>query len=183
MSPLLLLSVLVLLLRWVPPPTTAFMLADDHEYIAWQWVPMERISPRAALAVVAAEDQKFPHHWGFDFRSMLNAARTHRDRERPRGASTITQQTAKNLFLWQGGGLFRKAIEAWIALNMELMWPKGRILEMYLNIAELGPGVYGVEAASRRYYGVPAARLQPWQAARPIPRPMCIGAPTGSSAR
>lgn len=165
-SPVLLLSLLILLLRWVPVPTTAFMLVDPAEQIDYLWVPMERISPRAALAVVAAEDQKFPLHWGFDFRSILNAARTNRHRERPRGASTITQQTAKNLFLWSGGGLLRKGLEAWIALNIELLWPKRRILEVYLNIAEMGPGVYGVEAASRRYFGVPASRLQPWQAAR-----------------
>lgn len=165
-SPLLLLSAMVLTLRWAPPPTTAFILADPAEHIAWHWVPMEKISSRAALAVVAAEDQKFPDHWGFDFKSILNAARTNRHRDRPRGASTISQQTAKNLFLWSGGGLFRKGIEAWITLNMELMWPKRRILEMYLNIAEMGSGVYGVEAASRRFFGVPASRLQPWQAAR-----------------
>lgn len=165
-APLWIVTLLVLLMRWVPPPTTAFMIADPAEQIDYRWVPREKISANAALAVVSAEDQKFPQHWGFDFKSIFKAVRSNRHRNRRRGASTISQQTAKNLFLWSGGGFFRKGLEVYVTLNIEMLWPKRRILEVYLNIAEMGPGVYGVEAASQRYFGIPAWKLQPWQAAR-----------------
>jgi len=166
---LLLPTVLVVgLLRWVPPPTSSFMLhcrgkallgRDDAIRLRYQWVAWERISPNAAIALVAAEDQKFPRHSGFDFESITDAVKRDRGRGRPRGASTITQQVAKNLFLWPGRSLARKGIEAYFSVLLEAMWPKRRILEVYLNIAEFGPGIYGVKAASERFFGKPPSRL------------------------
>jgi monofunctional biosynthetic peptidoglycan transglycosylase len=127
-------------------------------------VDLPEISRFAALAVVAAEDQRFPLHHGFDF-AEIGEALEERGNGRLRGASTISQQVAKNLFLWQGRSFVRKGLEAWLTLWIELLWPKRRILEVYLNLAELGPGVFGVEAASRRTFGKPAARLEAEEAA------------------
>ncbi len=168
----------VLLLRWVPPPTTAFMLADrigatlegDFGYRnRYDWVPLEEISPQAALAVIAAEDQRFPFHAGFDFESIRKAVRYNERaaaRGRPlRGASTLTQQVAKNLFLWSGRSWPRKGLEAGLTLLIEALWPKERILEVYLNIAEFGRGVYGVQAAAQRFYEKDAKRLTRREAA------------------
>ena len=156
---------LVLLLRWVPPPTSAFMLECEHRPVDQHWVPAQRIAPAAALAVIASEDQRFPEHWGFDFEAIDDAL-AHNARSRHiRGASTISQQTAKNLFLWGGRSYFRKGLEAGITVSLEALWPKRRILEMYLNIAQFGPNVFGVEAAAQRYFGEPAARLSWHQAA------------------
>ncbi|MFC6673657.1 monofunctional biosynthetic peptidoglycan transglycosylase [Marinobacterium aestuariivivens] len=126
----------------------------------------DRISPSMQLAVIAAEDQRFPEHNGFDFKAIQRALDHNFDGGRLRGASTLTQQTAKNLFLWSGRSWVRKGLEAWFALLLELLWDKGRILEVYLNIVEFGPGIYGVEAAGRYYFGVPARQLGPWQSAR-----------------
>jgi monofunctional biosynthetic peptidoglycan transglycosylase len=140
---------LVLPWRWIPPPTSAFMLAEQwqtDQKPVYQWVPLEEISPCMGIAVVAAEDQKFPHHYGFDMQSIADALRQPTDR--PRGASTISQQVAKNLYLWNGRSYVRKGIEAWLTVFIETLWPKQRILEVYLNIAEFGPGIYGVGAAS-----------------------------------
>jgi len=133
--------------------------------LRYDWVPWPRISPWLRLAVVAAEDQKFPVHAGFDAESILQAVRAHERGASLRGASTISQQVAKNLFLWPGRSWVRKGVEAWLTVWLELLWPKRRILEVYLNVAELGPGVYGVGAASRAYFGVSAADVGPRQAA------------------
>ena len=158
----------VIILRWVPPPTSAVMLqrilVQEHE-VDYQWVPLSQISPQAALAVVAAEDQKFPDHWGFDLKAIKNAVENNARGERIRGASTLTQQVARNLFLWQGRSYLRKGLEAWFTVLLELFWPKQRILEVYLNIAETGPQVFGIEAAARRYFGHSASRLTQEQAA------------------
>jgi monofunctional biosynthetic peptidoglycan transglycosylase len=164
----------VLLLRWLPPLTSAGMLeawaharmrGDSHYRLEFEWVDLEHISPNAALAMIASEDQSFPFHAGFDFKSIREAVQGNERGKRLRGASTISQQVAKNLFLWPGRSLSRKALEAYFTLLIEGLWPKERILEMYLNIAELGKGVYGVEAAARRFYHVPAGRLSEEQAA------------------
>ncbi|MEJ2662154.1 MAG: monofunctional biosynthetic peptidoglycan transglycosylase [Desulfobacteraceae bacterium] len=159
--------VLVLQLRWFTPPTSAFMLQQRMAGVRvhYQWVPLERISPYAALAVISSEDQKFFDHWGFDLKAIADAIEENRSRSNPRGASTISQQVAKNLFLWPGKSYLRKGIESYLTLLMELLWPKERILEVYLNISEMGRGVFGVEAASRRFFGRSAARLSMRQAA------------------
>ena len=165
----LLVSVLpVILLRWIPPPTSAVMLArtlGEGRSQDYQWVPLERIAPDAALAVVAAEDQKFPDHWGFDLDAIRDAAERHARGGRLRGASTLTQQVARNLFLWQGRSYLRKGLEAWMTVLLEIAWPKRRILEVYLNIAEMGERTFGVQAASRRYFARPASAISAGQAA------------------
>lgn len=160
-------------LRWFPPPTSAFMMQQGLGNLvtgAWiwpdyQWVPRTRIAASVALAVVAAEDQRFPTHFGLDLEAIRDAADHNARGGAVRGASTLTQQTVKNLFLWPGRSWVRKGLEAWLALWMELLLPKWRILELYLNLAQFGDNVYGVEAASQRYFGIPAARLDPAQAA------------------
>jgi monofunctional biosynthetic peptidoglycan transglycosylase len=181
-------AVLVLPWRWLPPPTTAFMLRDSitrsqagRPPIAQRWTPWRQISPWVPAAVVAAEDQKFPTHHGFDLVQIARAVEERRDR--PRGASTISQQVAKNLFLWPGRSLVRKGVEAYLTLLIELMWPKRRILEVYLNVAEFGSGVYGVSAASDRHFGLSPATLSLHQASLlaavlPSPRRMSAGAPS-----
>jgi monofunctional biosynthetic peptidoglycan transglycosylase len=182
----------VLALRWLDPPLTAFMLGA--RFNAWQrgeqgfetdhrWVDFEDVSPHVALAVIAAEDQRFPVHTGFDLESIRAALRDNADRSTPRGASTITQQVAKNLFLWPGRSYLRKALEAGLTLWMEWLWPKRRILEIYLNVAEFGRGIYGVEAAAQRYFRRPAKRLDASQSALlaavlPSPRRLHVDAPT-----
>lgn len=158
----------VLAFRWLTPPTSAVILqrslTEDRQQ-NWQWTDIENISPHVALAVVAAEDQKFPQHRGFDLQA-IQAAIEHNSRgERVRGASTLTQQVARNLFLWQGRSYLRKGLEAWFTLLLELCWPKQRILEVYLNIAETGPQTFGMEAAAWRYFSRPASRLTREQAA------------------
>jgi monofunctional glycosyltransferase len=157
----------VLVLRWMPPFTTTVMmecrvssLLDHHSrQIDYKWVPWDRISQQAAVAVIAAEDQNFPTHHGFDFKSIQKAIDAHDRGRRLRGASTISQQVAKNVFLWSGRSFIRKGLEAYFTVLIELMWPKRRILEVYLNIVELGDGIYGVEAASRRYFNKSATLL------------------------
>jgi monofunctional biosynthetic peptidoglycan transglycosylase len=157
----------VVLLRWLPPPTTAMMLAQSRSVpeLHYRWVSRGRIAAAAARAVIAAEDQRFLDHHGFDVEEIRRALRDYRAGGGLRGASTITQQVAKNLFLWSGRSFVRKAIEAYFALLIETFWTKQRILEVYLNIAELGPGVFGVEAAAQRFFGTSAAELSPQQAA------------------
>jgi monofunctional biosynthetic peptidoglycan transglycosylase len=182
----------VLLFRWVPVPLTSFMLQDRVASLAddqgWRfshdWVPWEEISPHAALAVVAAEDQKFPLHQGFDLEAIDKALTDAERGRRARGASTISQQVAKNLFLWPGRSWFRKGLEAWFTVLIEVLWPKQRILEVYLNSAEFGRGVWGVEAASQRFFGRPARRLNPHQAALlaavlPSPKRFRVDRPSG----
>ncbi len=164
---------LTLALRWVWPPTTALMLERKaeawhlgHVYRAnYHWVPWDRISPQAALAVIASEDQNFATHHGFDFDSIQQAIDAHERGQALRGASTISQQVAKNLFLWSSRSFVRKGLEAGFTVLIELTWSKRRILEVYLNIAELGDGVFGIEAASRRYFHKPAADLSAEEAA------------------
>ncbi|HBN6198095.1 TPA: monofunctional biosynthetic peptidoglycan transglycosylase [Vibrio parahaemolyticus] len=131
-----------------------------------EWVSLSRISKNMQLAVIATEDQKFPHHYGVDFESLFDVISEAGDNGPSRGASTITQQAAKNVFLFPSHSYVRKAYELYFALLMELMWSKGRILEVYLNVVEFGPGIYGAEAAAQNYFGVSAKQLSKWQAAR-----------------
>jgi len=157
----------VLALRWVAPPFTAVMLEQPGPLakLDYRWVDGQAIARSAARAAMAAEDQRFLEHHGIDFVSLDHALEDYRAGDELRGASTITQQVAKNLFLWPGRSFARKALEAYFATLIELLWSKRHILEMYLNIAELGPGVFGVEAAAQRYFGAPASRLSAPQAA------------------
>ncbi len=165
---------LILALRWIPLPTSSFIMqsalharwAREGTVVRYDWIAMESISPNVALAVIAAEDQRFPDHYGFDF-SAIQDALDDQDEGKPlRGASTISQQVAKNLFLWAGRSLIRKGLEAWFTVLLELLWPKTRILEVYLNIAEFGAGTFGVEAASQRFFNKPASQLTTDEAAR-----------------
>lgn len=159
----------------LPVPFSAVMverqlsawLSGDFGYVAHSdWVSMDQISPFMGLAVIAAEDQKFPDHWGFDVAAIQKAlAHNERHEDRVRGASTLSQQTAKNLFLWDGRSWLRKGLEAGLTLGMETVWSKKRILTVYLNIAEFGDGVFGVEAAAQRYFHKPASRLTMSEAA------------------
>jgi len=175
---------LVLPLRWLNPPTTAMIMLDAlsrEQPIQQWWLPMEAISPWLAASIIAAEDQKFPHHRGFDLEQL--AAVLGGDGSPTRGASTLTQQLAKNLYLWRGRSYLRKALEAWLTLWMEWCWPKQRILEIYLNVVEFGPGVYGAGAAGERLLGTSARLLTPHQAAvlaavLPNPRRMSAASPS-----
>ena len=163
----------VVVLRWVPPVTSGVMLerrfdalvAGKPYTIDQRWVPWDRISKQAGLAVIASEDQNFPNHYGFDFESLQKAIDANGKGRRLRGASTISQQVAKNVFLWSGRSFVRKGLEAYFTLLIETVWSKRRILEVYLNIAEMGPGTFGVEAASQRYFRKPAAKLTAAEAA------------------
>jgi monofunctional biosynthetic peptidoglycan transglycosylase len=161
-------------LRWINPPFTAFMV--ETQGVAWlgrdagyvfrhSWVDLDRISPNLPLAVVAAEDQKFPEHWGFDVGAIEKAYALNQHSHKVRGASTISQQLAKNLFLWSGRSYFRKGLEAYFTVLIEALWPKRRILEVYSNIAEFGDGTYGAEAAAQRYFHKPASQLTRTEAA------------------
>ncbi len=159
--------VLVLPLRWIDPPTTAFMLLDGsgrdpllHEWLAWQ-----HLGTGAKLAVVSSEDQRFADHFGLDIAAMRQAFAEKDDRGYLRGASTISQQTVKNLYLWPGRSYLRKGLEAWLTVIGEICLSKQRILEIYLNVAEFGPGIYGVGAASEYSFGRPPAELSDRQAA------------------
>ena len=171
--PPVLAATLMLLYRAVPPPTTPYILSEGVRLggIAREWVPLEEIAPALALSVVAAEDVNFCRHWGFD----MDAIRAALEDGGQRGASTISQQTVKNVLLWQGRSWLRKGLEAGLTPLSELIWPKRRILELYLNVAEMGPGVFGAQAAARHWFGVDASELTPAQAARiaailPAPR-------------
>ena len=164
---------LVFTCRFVPVRYTALMAERRLE--AWragkpvrprhQWVPLERISPNIGLAVIAAEDQNFPDHFGFDWKAIEKAYVHNEHSRRKRGASTVSQQTAKNIFLWESRSWVRKGFEVWFTLLLESEWSKRRILEVYLNSVEFGDGIYGVEAASRTYFGKPASRVTPAEAA------------------
>jgi monofunctional biosynthetic peptidoglycan transglycosylase len=158
---------LTLPLRWLDPPTTAFMLGDDsgREPLLHEWQDWEQLGSAAALAVVAAEDQRFDDHFGLDLASIRDSIEQAQDGGRLRGASTISQQVAKNLYLWPGRNFARKGLEAWFTLLLEACLSKQRILEIYLNVAEFGPGIYGVAAASRHYFGKPPSRLYDSEAA------------------
>jgi monofunctional biosynthetic peptidoglycan transglycosylase len=158
---------LTLPLRWFDPATTAFMLQDDsgRDPLLQEWRSWEQLGGPLALAVVAAEDQRFDRHFGLDLDSIRDSIETAQDGGRMRGASTISQQVAKNLYLWPGRNLARKGLEAYFTLLLEACLPKKRILEIYLNIAEFGPGIYGVAATSRYYFGKPPSRLYDAEAA------------------
>jgi monofunctional biosynthetic peptidoglycan transglycosylase len=182
----------VVAFRWIDPPFTAFMLADrtkafvsrEQGYdFAHDWVEWDRISKEAALAVIASEDQQFPYHRGFDFKQIDKALRDRERGRRVRGASTISQQVAKNIYLWRGQSWVRKGLEAGITVLIETFWSKQRILEVYLNVAEFGRGTYGVQAASQRYFRKDAARLKRPEAALlaavlPAPTRMRVNAPS-----
>ena len=165
---------LVMPLRWVDPPISAFMAwhwidgrltGRRPPLVFHEWVDWSAIAPNMALAVVAAEDQRFPEHKGFDLIEIRKAWQRHRAGGRLRGASTLSQQTAKNLYLWPGRDWLRKGLEAWLTMLIEVLWPKQRILEIYLNIAQFGPDTYGVGSASWRFFDRPPIALEPAQAA------------------
>lgn len=186
---LLVLAPLLVLLayRFTAPPATPLMLIRlaQGEGLDYRFARMAEISPHLARAVIASEDNLFCRHRGFDTAALRAELSRALAGERPRGASTITQQTAKNIFLWPGRDPVRKLLETWLAPQLELMLGKRRILELYLNIAELGPGIYGAEAASRHWFDKPAASLTEAEAARlavilPAPRHW---QPTGDHAR
>jgi monofunctional glycosyltransferase len=166
----------VLAVRWINPPATPLMmirLAEGAVHRRWvgvdqRWVPLDQVSPELLRAVIAAEDAHFFTHWGVDMDALRKARAwnaRHERQGRVRGASTITMQCARNVFLWQGRTYVRKALELWFTELMEATWSKRRILEVYVNVIEWGPGVYGVQAAAERYFRVPAARLDARQAA------------------
>lgn len=164
LGPTTLLGLLIVLFLFVNPPVTHTIWSEWRRLgaIDRDWVPMEQIAPVLSRSVVAAEDANFCLHWGFD----MSAIREALDEGAQRGASTISQQTVKNVFLWQGRSWIRKALEGLITPAVELAWPKRRILEVYLNVAEFDEGVFGVEAAAQSYFGVAAAEVTPTQAAR-----------------
>jgi monofunctional glycosyltransferase len=176
--PLLLVAVSVLqvlALRFVDPPFSAFMAArqleawaqGDRDFrVAYDWRDLDAIAPSLPVALVAAEDQDFANHRGFDFKAIEQARERNARGGRLRGASTISQQLAKNLFLWSGRSWLRKGIEAWYTVLIEALWPKQRILEVYANVAEFGDGIYGAQAAARSYWGKDASRLSPAESAR-----------------
>lgn len=166
LAALAMLILMIASLRVLPPPTTAFMLQSPVRPVSHQWIAHQAIPDVARRAVIAAEDQKFYQHRGFDLKAIEQAMRDNSQRSRPRGASTISQQLAKNLFLWPGGGLFRKGLEAGITVLIELLLPKPRILDLYLNVAEFGPGIYGIEAGARHHFGKPARLLTAREAAQ-----------------
>jgi monofunctional biosynthetic peptidoglycan transglycosylase len=181
----------VLLYRVVNPPITFTMLGDrlSGRHVASEWMSLERIDRDAVRAAIAAEDSKFCEHWGFDQDAIAAAMRRNaRGGAVIRGGSTISQQTAKNAFLWQGGGYFRKGLEAWFTLLIENMWGKRRIMEVYLNVAETGIGTYGVNAGSLRYFNHDASALSRVEAARiaavlPLPKKRGATAPRGFTRR
>ncbi len=183
----------VVALRWIDPPTSAFMMRErmvaprsgaKAYSVHYRWVDWSNTSPHVKVAVIAAEDQNFPAHYGFDLKS-INDALTDRERgRRVRGASTISQQVAKNLFLWPAQSWVRKGLEAYFTVLIETLWPKQRILEVYLNVAEFGRGVFGVGAAAETYFHKQAARLNVYDAALlaavlPSPKRMRVNAPSG----
>lgn len=159
----------IIALRWVNPPITITQLSNwiSGNGLARDYVDYNEMSASVKLAVIAGEDQLFAEHNGFDMRSIRKAMEyNEKNPNKRRGASTISQQTAKNVFLWQGGGFFRKGLEVYFTFMIELFWPKERILEVYLNVAETGKGVFGVEAAARRYFNKSASQLTDTEAAR-----------------
>jgi monofunctional biosynthetic peptidoglycan transglycosylase len=191
---LIAMSVLIVLsLRWVDPPTSSFMIQDrignwfagsKEKYpLRHQWVDWSNIAWTAKVAVISSEDQRFAAHFGFDLKQINNALEERERGKRVRGASTISQQVAKNLFLWPGQSWIRKGFEAYFTLLIETMWPKQRILEMYLNFAEFGRGTFGVGAASDAFFHKPASRLSASDAALlaavlPNPKRMRADAPS-----
>jgi len=159
--------VYILLLRWVDPPVTTTQISRwwNGEGLARDYVDWDDISVNMKLAVIASEDQMFPFHDGFDWPSIMKAAEKNKNSRRVRGASTISQQVAKNVFLWQGRSWFRKGLEVYFTFMIEAAWGKQRILEIYLNVAETGNGMFGVQAAARKYFKKPASKLTQTEAA------------------
>ena len=159
---------LVVIYRFVPPPITPLMVIRlfEGEGLYKDWTPYDDVSPNVFKAVIAAEDTRFCQHHGFDYGSIMDAWKSNKKGRRTRGASTISMQTAKNLFLWPGGGYARKIVEAYFTVLLELLWDKRRILEVYVNVAEYGRGVYGIEAAAQTYYKKSANDLSAGEAAR-----------------
>ena len=164
----------VLAWRWMDPATTSFILqrkasaiiaGDRARDVQQKWVDWKHISPHMGIAVMASEDQRFADHWGFDLDAIQDAIEEREQGGRMRGASTISQQVAKNLFLWSGRSYVRKGLEAYVTVLIEMFWSKQRILEVYLNIAQFGDKTFGVGAASRRFFGKPASRLSAREAA------------------
>lgn len=142
------------------------LLDQQHDFtLHYRWVPLNKVSSNLPIALVASEDQKFPEHHGFDVEAIQTALADAEDGARLRGASTISQQVAKNLFLWNGRSFVRKGFEAYFTVLIEALWPKQRIIEVYLNIAEFGDGIYGVGAASERFFQTSAQQLSPRQSA------------------
>ncbi|MFZ5758780.1 MAG: monofunctional biosynthetic peptidoglycan transglycosylase [Thermodesulfobacteriota bacterium] len=185
-------AVIILALRWLPPPTTAFMLesqltsllSERPQPIRYQWTPWPEISPHLPLAVLAAEDQKFLRHWGFDFDSIAKAMESNKKGKQLRGASTISQQVAKNLFLWPGRSYLRKGLEAYFTVLIELLWPKKRILEIYVNIAQFGDGIFGAHAAATSIFRKKPVALRAGEAAllaAVLPNPLVLKAHKPSS--
>ena len=158
----------LLLLKWVNPPITLTELGSwlRGDGLKHTYVSMKNISPYAKLAVISSEDQLFPDHDGFDFKSIEKAMKHNQKSKSLHGASTISQQVAKNVFLWQGRSWIRKGLEVYFTFMIELIWGKKRILEMYLNVSEMGKGVYGIEAAAHYYFNIPAAALTRQEAAK-----------------
>ena len=178
---------LVVLYRFAPPPVTATMLMDSNG-ITKDWEPLSNIDRNLVSAVIAAEDGKFCTHDGFDREAIEKAIERNAQGGRIRGGSTISQQTAKNVFLWQGGGYVRKGFEAWFTFLIEQIWDKRRIMEVYLNVAETGIGTYGAEAGAQRYFNHSAARLTQTEAARmaaalPLPKERSVVNPSGFTRR
>ena len=185
-------AAMVLCLRFVPIPFSSLMVQRRIEswfapgpYVSrHDWVPLDDIAPSMGVAIIAAEDQNFPDHFGFDWKAIEKAIEHNERSRKKRGASTVSQQTAKNLFLWESRSWVRKGFEAYFTLLLELCWSKRRILEVYMNIVEFGDGIFGVEAASRTYFGKPARKLRPSEAALlaavlPNPHRYHVTAPTG----
>jgi monofunctional glycosyltransferase len=180
----------VLIYKFVPVPITFTMIGDPKGMfgISKDWKSLDAIDPDMPAAVIAGEDSRFCTHHGFDAKAILTALERNARGGRIRGGSTISQQTAKNVFLWQGGGYARKGLEAWYTVLIETVWGKRRIMEVYLNIAETGIGTYGVEAGARRYFGHGADRLSRIEAARiaavlPLPKKRAAIAPSGFTRR
>lgn len=176
--------------RFIPPPFTLTMFGDvvSGHSINKDWMSLRTMDPDMARAAIAGEDGKFCTHGGFDREAIADAARRNLKGGRIRGGSTISQQAAKNAFLWQGGGFFRKGLEAWFTLLIETVWGKKRIMEVYLNIAETGIGTYGANAGAQRYFGKDASDLSPVEAARiaavlPLPKKRDAVTPTGFTRR
>lgn len=179
--------VLVVAFKWLPVPVTATMIMDGNG-ITKDWESLDNIDRNLVSAVIASEDQRFCQHSGFDTEAIEQAMRENLEGGKIRGGSSISQQTAKNVFLWQGGGYFRKALEAWFTFWIELVWGKRRIMEVYLNVAETGIGTYGAEAGSQRYFGHSAARMSRDEASRmaaalPSPKKRSVKGPGGWLAR
>ena len=182
---------LVLVFKFVPVPITATMVMDGEVWengLTKDWESLSSIDRNMVSAVIAGEDGKFCQHSGFDAEAIEQAIERNAKGGRIRGGSTISQQTAKNVFLWQGGGYFRKGLEAWFTVLIEKIWGKRRIMEVYLNVAETGIGTYGVEAGSQRYFNHSAARLSTNEAARmaaalPLPKKRAVTSPSGFTRR